>query len=123
MRNILTFIIILIIGLVNASAQSLSKLMTDETKNYNDIITEIKNNKKYLEEASPKEVKMYDRWKWFWNTRVDDSGSFEKYNIEMNNCFNEIYPAGVVGSSPTLKSAFIVNMDMLGTIKQTFREQ
>jgi len=75
---------------INADAQSLNKLMSD-AKNFKDIETKLKKNEKILENASQKEQKYYNRWKWFWNTRVDSSGSFERYNTEMNNYFNKIY--------------------------------
>ena len=88
---------------INADAQSLNKLMSD-AKNFKDIETKLKKNEKILENASQKEQKYYNRWKWFWNTRVDSSGSFERYNTEMNNYLNKIYPTGHV-DNVSLKSA------------------
>ncbi len=114
MRNIFISIIILIIGLTQTNAQSLNKLMNDKSKDYKDIINEIKKDKRYLDNASDKELKMYGRWRWFWDTRVDSSGSFEKYNAAMNECFNTIYPDGIVASTSLLKSASALTWTSLG---------
>ena len=78
MRNIFISIIILIFGLTQANAQSLKELMSDKSKNYKDIVNEIKKDRKYLDNSTDKELKRYDRWRWFWDTRVDSSGSFGK---------------------------------------------
>lgn len=114
MRNIFISIIILIFGLAQANAQSLNKLMSDKSKNYKDIVNEIKEDRKYLDNATDKELKRYDRWRWFWDTRVDSSGSFEKYNAAMIECFNTIYPDGIVNSASLLKSASTLTWTCLG---------
>lgn len=113
MRNRIILIAFLFFVSVNIGAQSFNQLLSDRTKNFKDIETELKKNDKYLKDASKKDRKMYDRWRWFWNTRVDSTGSFEKYNIEMNNYFKKIYPEGVVVPK-TLKSASSLNWTCLG---------
>ncbi len=113
MKNILISII-LIFTIVNTNAQSLRKLINSNTKNYNSIVKEIENNKSLIKNASPKELKMYNRWQWFWNTRVDSSGSFNKYYNAMSSCFNKIYPDGKVNPALTLKSASSLNWTCLG---------
>ena len=113
MKNRIILIAFLFFVSVNIGAQSLNQLLSDRTKNFKDIETELKKNDKYLKEASKKDRKMYDRWRWFWNTRVDSTGSFEKYNIEMNNYFKKIYPEGVVVPK-ALKSASSLNWTCLG---------
>jgi photosystem II stability/assembly factor-like uncharacterized protein len=118
MRNIFITIIILIFGLTNLNAQTLNKLMKDKTKNYKVIINEIEKDKGYLDNASKEEIKIYNRWKWFWETRVDSSGSFEKYNATMVECFNTIYPDGIVAPTSSLKSASTLTWTCLGPLSR-----
>ena len=116
-QKIIILIIILFPWPVYVGAQSINKLLNDKTKTFKEIETELKKNDKYLKEASPKDIKMYERWKWFWNTRVDSTGSFDKYNLEMNNYFNKIYPDGIV-ETKTLKSASSLNWTCLGPLSR-----
>ncbi len=114
MQKTILFILFLIPGFLGVKAQSLNELLIDKNKNFNEIETAIHKNKVYLENASTKERKMYERWRWFWNTRVDSSGSFEKYNVEMNKYFKQVYPDGIIENEPTLKSASTLSWSCLG---------
>ena len=79
-EKIIIIVFILILGFTNIRAQSLNELLNDKSKNYKEITSELRKNDKYLKKASKEDRKMYERWRWFWDSRVDSTGSFEKYN-------------------------------------------
>jgi len=105
---------LIIMCALQSNSQSLNELLNDKTKNFRDIEYAIHNNKNYLNNASEKERKMYERWKWFWNTRIDSTGDFEKYNYEMKNYFNKVYPSGIVDEKIKLKSAGSLSWTCVG---------
>ena len=38
-------------------------------------------------------MKLYDRWDWFWQTRIDENGDFKRFAIEINN-YNQLKASG-----------------------------
>ncbi|VAW22827.1 hypothetical protein MNBD_BACTEROID01-1947 [hydrothermal vent metagenome] len=114
MQKLIILTMFLLVCASSIRAQNLKELLSDKKKTFKEIEYELNKNEEYLKKASEKERKMYERWRWFWNSRVDSSGSFEKYNVEMNKYFNQIYPDGVVKNEPMLKSASTLSWSCLG---------
>lgn len=105
---------VMLVGVQVSTAQSLKELYRAKGKNYFELSTELRNNPDVLKEASDKDRKRYERWKWFWDTRVDSTGSLEKFNTAMNSFFADQYPDGTVYSSSLLKSASSLVWSCLG---------
>lgn len=114
MQKIITLILFLFTCTTLTQAQSLNKLLSDKNKNFKDVEWEIHKNHALLNQASPHDRKMYERWKWFWNTRVDSSGSYKNYDKAMKQTFDQLYPNGVIGNNVTLKSASSLLWTSLG---------
>jgi photosystem II stability/assembly factor-like uncharacterized protein len=78
------------------------------TKNYKGIEKMLKKNENILKNADKRDQKEYNRWSWFWRTRVDSSGWLDKFNEELNKIDFENEP------TTTLKSAPVLSWDLLG---------
>ena len=93
-RNKICLILILCFFWHLASTQTLTEILNDiKWKNYKEIENKIQKNQS-TKNASDKEKKSYYRWKWIWDSRIDSSGSFEKYGNAMTEYFSKMYPDG-----------------------------
>lgn len=71
------------------TAQSISDLVNDTTLSYYAIKKKIKDNPKYFENASEKELKFFNRWDWYWRSRVDKNGSMKAADKAMRKFLKE----------------------------------
>ncbi|MEN8157266.1 MAG: hypothetical protein ABFS10_09950 [Bacteroidota bacterium] len=83
MKNLIFIFMVLLIMDVTAFSQELQQIFREKSSNYKSIQTALHQDKSILENASPRERHQYEVWNWYWRTRVDSSGSFQKIQEEL----------------------------------------
>lgn len=77
----ITLVLFLIFALQLAKAQSLLDIISNSNENYFEKIAYIEDNKSpLLDSASDYELKRYERWLSFWDSRVDEKGKAKLQN-------------------------------------------
>ncbi|MFH2140980.1 MAG: hypothetical protein ABIJ97_01055 [Bacteroidota bacterium] len=80
MRNLL-FMILCLGFVITTNAQTISDIFRNDTLNYNEIVSLIEEDDgEVFNNSEEYEQKRYNRWRSYWDTRVDSAGSFTAYS-------------------------------------------
>jgi photosystem II stability/assembly factor-like uncharacterized protein len=83
MKRLILLIICSIWFSSNGTAQDFRSALKDKNANYKQIKATLKNDTSLFNTLSDKDLIRFNRWDWYWRSRVDSSGSFEKLKDEM----------------------------------------
>jgi hypothetical protein len=106
MKQILVFVLILTILFIPTSfSQGIHEIFKIDSLNFYQIESYLESNPEILKQASEKEFKFFKRWEWFWSTRIDKSGSFDKTREVINESTNSTLlnlSGSIIRNLPTL---------------------
>jgi len=88
------FIILSLLLAINVSkARSLSEIISNPDLNYFQMLEQVEENKATLLDNADEGVqKRYYRWQTFWDSRVDEKGSFETYGNQLSEYSKNYVP-------------------------------